>query len=75
MPTSGRFIGEVEHAIDDDAERRRAGPARVRRARADGLAITRGLDRCLASENTERKRATAPRMAGQGVRPGEARRL
>ena len=40
------FLGRYQHALD--AKGRLAVPARFREALADGLVLTRGIDRCLA---------------------------
>lgn len=67
------FLGEYEHTIDEKG--RLAIPARFRSELADGLFLTRGLDRCLVLWSAEGWRAIAERIKALPMMQADARRL
>ena len=67
------FLGEYEHSLDDKG--RLAIPARFRAGLADGLYLTRGLDRCLVIWPPDAWRAMSDRLNGLSIWQAEARRL
>ncbi len=67
------FLGEYEHSLDDKG--RLAIPARFRAGLADGLYLTRGLDRCLVIWPPDGWRAMSDRLNGLSIWQADARRL
>ncbi len=67
------FLGEFEHALDDKG--RLAIPAKFRPALADGLVITRGLDKCLFVWSMEEWRTVAEKLSQFSLMHADARRL
>ena len=67
------FLGEYTHTLDDKG--RLAIPARFRAELADGLYLTRGLDRCLVIWPPDAWRAMAERLNALSPWRGDARRL
>src|SRR5947208_15537671 len=67
------FLGEYTHTLDDKA--RLAIPARFRAGLADGLFLTRGLDRCLVIWPPDAWHAMAERLNGVSPWRADARRL
>ncbi len=56
------FLGHYVHSID--AQGRVAIPAKFRAELADGLVVTRGIDRCLAIYSTAEWKKVAERVSG-----------
>ena len=67
------FLGEYTHSLDDKG--RLAIPARFRVGLADGLYLTRGLDRCLVIWPPDAWRGMAERLNALSPWRGDARRL
>ena len=67
------FIGTFEHSIDDKG--RLAIPARFRSELADGMFVTRGIDRCLMVLTAERWQRLVDGMASLPMLQNDARRL
>jgi MraZ protein len=67
------FLGEYEHTIDEKA--RLAIPARFRSELAEGLFLTRGLDRCLVIWSPESWRAISERLKALPLMQANARRI
>lgn len=67
------FLGEFEHSIDEKG--RLSIPARFRPALAEGLFITRGLDRCLVIWDAASWQAMADRVRTLNPWQADARRL
>lgn len=67
------FIGTFEHSIDDKG--RIAIPARFRGDLAEGMFVTRGIDRCLMVLTTEHWQRLVDGMASLPMLQNDARRL
>jgi MraZ protein len=67
------FLGEYTHSLDDKG--RLAIPARFRAELADGLYLTRGLDRCLVIWPPAAWKAMADRLNALSPWQADARRL
>jgi MraZ protein len=67
------FLGEFEHALDDKG--RLAIPAKFRPPLADGLVMTRGLDRCLFVWPIADWRVIAEKLSQISLMHADARRL
>ncbi len=67
------FIGTFEHSIDDKG--RLAVPARFRSELADGMFVTRGIDRCLMLLTSEHWQRLVDGMSSLPMLQNDARRL
>jgi MraZ protein len=67
------FIGTFEHSIDDKG--RLAIPARFRSELADGMFVTRGIDRCLMVLTNEHWQRLVDGMSSLPMLQNDARRL
>lgn len=67
------FLGEAVHSIDD--KNRLAVPARFRHELADGLYLTRGVDRCLYILTPDGWSRLAERIAGLPSMQADVRKL
>jgi MraZ protein len=68
------LLGEYEHTVDD--KNRLTLPARFRRAFADGIVLTRGMEGCVFAYPRDRwEEVVNGRIGGLDVLSGEARRL
>jgi MraZ protein len=67
------FLGEFEHALDDRG--RISIPARFRPELANGLVITRGLDRCLFVWPMDEWRPIAEKLSQLSLMDADARRI
>ena len=68
------LLGEYEHTIDD--KNRLTFPAKFRRAFADGVVLTRGMDGCIYAYPREHwEQLVNGRLGGLDLLSGEARRL
>ena len=68
------LLGEYEHTLDD--KNRLTLPAKFRRAFADGIVVTRGMDGCLyAYTRDDWSRLVASRLATLDPLSQEARRM
>jgi len=67
------FLGEYVHTIDE--KNRLAIPARFRQDLADGLYLTKGVDRCLYVLTPEGWNRLAERIAGLPSMQTDARRI
>ncbi len=65
------FMGEFDHTVDEKG--RVAIPARFRRRFADGLVMTRGLDRCLFVHTAADWAALAEKIAKLPLTQADAR--
>jgi MraZ protein len=65
------FLGRYAHNLD--AKGRLAIPARYREALADGVVLTRGIDRCLALYPMEAWRPLAEKVAALPLTDADAR--
>ncbi|MEA2641684.1 MAG: transcriptional regulator MraZ [Chloroflexota bacterium] len=67
------FLGEFEHALDDKG--RIAVPAKFRAGLADGLVITRGLERCLFIWPMDEWRSISQKLAQLSLMNADTRRI
>ncbi|HEX2988027.1 MAG TPA: division/cell wall cluster transcriptional repressor MraZ [Chloroflexota bacterium] len=67
------FLGEFQHSIDDKG--RLAIPAKFRAPLADGLVLTRGLDRCLYVWTLDQWRELSERLGKLPIMQADARRV
>ena len=65
------FLGRYEHNLD--AKGRLAIPARYREALAEGVILTRGIDRCLALYPLDAWRPLAEKVAALPITDADAR--
>lgn len=67
------FLGEFQHSIDEKG--RLAIPAKFRPPLAEGLVVTRGIDRCLYVWTLDRWQELAQRMSKLPIVQENARRI
>lgn len=67
------FLGEFQHSIDDKG--RVAIPAKFRAPLADGLVVTRGLDKCLYVWTIDQWTEMAQKLSKLPVMQSDARRI
>ena len=67
------FLGRFNHSLD--AKGRLAIPAKFRGALADGLVVTRGIDRCLSVYPLAAWQALAERVSALSISDPDARHL
>ena len=67
------FLGEFEHAVDDRG--RIAIPAKFRPALADGMVVTKGIDRCLVIWPIDDWRTFTDDLRQMPLMAGDARRM
>ena len=69
----GQFLGQYQHNIDDKG--RLAIPAKFRSPLADGLVITRGVEKCLYVWDLEQWRQISDKLAKLPLMQANARRV
>src|ERR1044071_7783206 len=69
----GVFLGEIEHSLDDRG--RLSVPAKFRPSLADGLVVTRGLERCLFGWTMDGWREIAAKLDQLSLMNADARRI
>ncbi|MGI5835496.1 MAG: division/cell wall cluster transcriptional repressor MraZ [Chloroflexota bacterium] len=67
------FLGEFQHTVDEKG--RLAIPAKFRPSLAEGLVVTRGIDRCLYVWTLDRWQELAQRMSKLPIVQENARRI
>jgi MraZ protein len=67
------FLGEFEHALDERG--RLAIPAKFRPALAEGMVVTKGIDRCLVIWTMDDWRAFTDDLRQMPLMAGDARRM